>query len=82
MSTSGLQSSEEIIAQVCQHYWMIDVPDGPTSTGTCQKCGTKKEFRNILETPDFWDLTPASPAPLTEAELALPAPEDPSASEG
>ena len=59
---------------------MIDVPGGPTSRGTCQKCGIQEEFCNILETPDFWDPTPINPAPFTEADLALPAPEDASAS--
>ena len=81
MSIWGLQTSEEAVAQACQHYWVIDAPNGPTSTGMCQKCGTQKEFCNILETPDLWDQTPVNLAPLTEG-LALPAPEDPSASEG
>ena len=81
MSIWGLQSTEETMAQACQHYWVIDAPDGPTSAGTCQKCGTKKEFLNILETPDLWDTTPVNPAPLTEG-LSLPAPEDLSANEG
>lgn len=32
----------------CQHHWTIDIAAGPVSTGICQMCGTRKEFRNYL----------------------------------
>ena len=33
----------------CAHHWKINDPDGPTSSGTCKKCGVEKEFTNYLE---------------------------------
>ena len=32
----------------CQHYWIIEMPNGPTSQGVCRTCGDKKEFQNDL----------------------------------
>ena len=36
---------EEIEKQVdeCQHHWIIDTPNGPTSQGKCKKCGISHE---------------------------------------
>lgn len=33
----------------CQHLWLIESPNGPTSPGVCQLCGEMREFRNSLE---------------------------------
>ncbi len=30
----------------CVHHWIIEPPDGPTSKGVCQICGSTKEFEN------------------------------------
>ena len=30
-------------------HWRIESPNGPESTGTCRKCGIKKQFRNSFE---------------------------------
>lgn len=30
-------------------HWKIEAPNGPESTGTCRKCGAKKQFRNSFE---------------------------------
>ncbi|MBM3133343.1 MAG: hypothetical protein FJZ95_09990 [Chloroflexi bacterium] len=32
----------------CIHHWLIDPPDGPTSKGTCKKCGATKHFVNHI----------------------------------
>ncbi|MFC1848104.1 hypothetical protein ACFLXV_02180 [Chloroflexota bacterium] len=38
----------------CQHHWVIESPNGPTSTGSCKHCGAVKEFDNF--TPfSSWD---------------------------
>ena len=34
----------------CIHHWRIEIPDGPTSTGICRRCGATREFKNYLET--------------------------------
>jgi hypothetical protein len=36
------------------HHWILDTPNGPTSTGRCD-CGAAKEFRNSHDD----DATPA-----------------------
>ncbi|MBI2327485.1 hypothetical protein HYU92_04150 [Candidatus Curtissbacteria bacterium] len=33
----------------CQHYWLIEPPQGPTSPGVCKHCGDSKTFLNNLD---------------------------------
>ncbi len=33
----------------CVHYWIIDFPEGPISTGRCKHCGLEKRFFNSLD---------------------------------
>lgn len=35
------------------HRWVIDEPNGPTSSGRCKVCGTTKVFKNWLSDGDF-----------------------------
>ena len=35
----------------CNHYWVIEVANGPTSVGCCKYCGETREFYNAF--PDF-----------------------------
>lgn len=30
----------------CQHHWLIESPNGPTSDARCQRCGATRQFRN------------------------------------
>jgi len=32
----------------CAHFWAIPSPNGPTSLGTCTKCGAQEEFFNSI----------------------------------
>ena len=41
--------SDAQVSTTCQHYWMIDKPAGPVSTGVCRVCGEEREFRNYVE---------------------------------
>lgn len=34
---------------MCQHYWLIDRPNGPIAQGRCKLCGEDREFSNRLE---------------------------------
>ena len=38
----------------CHHYWVIDPPNGPTSTGHCKNCGQRRRFPNSSE-DSIWD---------------------------
>ena len=38
---------EETLSE-CQHHWLIDSPNGPTSVGVCKICGSHQEFPNSL----------------------------------
>ena len=31
---------------VCTHHWVIDPPQGPTSRGSCARCGQERFFDN------------------------------------
>lgn len=33
----------------CEHFWIIESPNGPTSKGACRVCGETREFANYLE---------------------------------
>lgn len=33
----------------CQHHWIIDTPNGPTSNGVCRLCGAKRDFQNCMD---------------------------------
>jgi hypothetical protein len=32
----------------CNHYWIIEVANGPTSMGKCKYCGEVREFFNAI----------------------------------
>ncbi|MBI4282826.1 MAG: hypothetical protein HY672_05025 [Chloroflexi bacterium] len=58
MVNATLQSLPETEPQEnpqCVHYWVIDLPSGPTSTGKCRQCGETREFKNYLESTSYWD---------------------------
>ena len=33
----------------CEHHWMIDEANGPTSEGRCRWCGSLKNFFNFTK---------------------------------
>jgi len=37
--------------QLCHHYWVIEVANGPKSVGKCKNCGETREFFNAF--PSF-----------------------------
>ena len=43
-----MTADQEEYVSGCQHYWLIDSPNGPTSRGVCKLCGECAEFRNSL----------------------------------
>ncbi len=34
---------------ICQHYWLIEPANGPTSLGECRLCGQRRSFANSPE---------------------------------
>lgn len=38
----------EDVRSECKHHWMIDSPNGPTSSGVCKLCGERGEFKNSI----------------------------------
>ena len=52
---SGITVENALDAQAeCRHHWMIETASGPTSWGTCKRCGARREFRNSY--PDLvWE---------------------------
>ncbi len=41
-------TNNQEIESDCQHQWLIDSPNGPTSRGICMMCGEKSEFKNSI----------------------------------
>ena len=31
----------------CHHHWIIDIPNGPSSSGICRDCGERRDFPNF-----------------------------------
>ena len=39
----------------CRHYWIIESPRGPVSSGLCRDCGEGREFKNYIEETSYDD---------------------------
>ena len=50
---SAMSEPEIQNVSICQHHWVIDSPNGPTSKGVCCACGQEREFQNYLEEYSF-----------------------------
>ena len=48
-STDNQAKLADYVLAHCAHYWVIAVPDGPSSEGICQRCGHVREFKNSVE---------------------------------
>lgn len=44
----GAVMERPVTKGTCQHYWLIEPPNGPTSRGLCKLCGEVKVFDNML----------------------------------
>ena len=52
-----LQISEAPVAQTCCHHWNILPADGPVSSGVCQFCFERREFKNSMDDWSFFKET-------------------------
>ena len=50
----AVQEFPEVVPS-CQHHWVIQAADGPTSPGVCRLCGESKDFKNYVETATWGD---------------------------
>lgn len=49
-SALGAIAGTELLEEPgCQHQWLIDSPNGPSSNGVCRVCGEHREFLNYIE---------------------------------
>ena len=56
---------------VCQHHWLIQAADGPTSEGVCRICGETRDFKNYVETASWGDTRLVNrPDPVPAAAIA------------
>ena len=44
--TAPLADEEMFCGDRCQHHWVVEGPNGPTSWGECKRCGARREFVN------------------------------------
>ena len=64
MQTTSIDASSQ--EESCSHYWLIESPNGPTSTGECQNCGEVREFKNSIQITS-WNRTVATTGPTESA---------------
>ena len=53
---------EQLAKEGCQHCWIIELANGPTSEGSCKFCGAKKIFFNSM--PDYFSMARGNANPL------------------
>ena len=41
--------------ETCHHHWIIEPPQGPTSSGICKFCSETRTFKNSLGTVEWND---------------------------
>jgi hypothetical protein len=46
--TQGIEIATQLISDCC-HHWVIESPDGPTSSGICRDCGEMRDFKNSIQ---------------------------------
>lgn len=39
---------QKIDDNVCNHFWVIEIANGPRSRGVCKFCGESKDFYNSI----------------------------------
>jgi hypothetical protein len=39
----------EFVESDCNHHWVIESPNGPTSLGRCSSCGELRQFKNSIQ---------------------------------
>lgn len=40
--------AQTTVTDACEHYWVIERPNGPTSKGVCRLCSEERAFPNFL----------------------------------
>ena len=45
----ALVETRPLEGPVCQHEWIVDAPNGPSSKGVCRLCKEEREFLNYIE---------------------------------
>ncbi|MFH1650805.1 MAG: hypothetical protein ABID87_01695 [Chloroflexota bacterium] len=60
-------TAEYAPVETCAHFWVIESPNGPTSVGTCKRCGERREFMNIVP-----QAVPPAPRNREKNPLTLP----------
>lgn len=68
---------ERVEQQECVHHWIISTADGPTSQGTCKRCGMKKEFYNYIENGSWGDDEGPTVRDSARAAIKSVVPQDP-----
>ena len=58
-TTHARNEQAPVALATCQHHWVIEQPNGPTSLGRCKHCGERREFSN---NPDSVVLPPEARA--------------------
>ena len=48
MTQQGIEAAE-LVESECNHHWIIESPNGPTSIGECRICGEVREFKNSIQ---------------------------------
>ena len=66
---SAVKDKTEVTAarDTCQHHWLIEEAQGPTSRGVCKRCGARRDFLNSI--PEEVALQPRDKRVLKLPEL-------------
>ena len=42
------KNGEQVSEGRCSHYWIIEIANGPKSSGVCKYCGEQRDFFNSI----------------------------------
>ena len=66
-------SGSKTMQKQCVHHWIIETPDGKTSSGKCRYCGLEKEFSNDWTDPYIKSNVPFDESsPVDSHDLSQP----------
>ena len=54
----------------CNHHWIIDSANGPTSRGTCKLCQQIRDFTNSIGQPKWGRRTVDHKPPQQQIDIA------------
>jgi len=65
LETLKIMIENKLVSEkTCVHHWVINSPNGPSSSGSCRHCGAAREFLNAITWENSAGYRKKSPKPI------------------